>query len=159
MLPFLFFGLFACGSETKGSFSTAGDPVNNTSGEVDNSQPTDGPNEDQPAQDPIQGAPVISDLTAFYVDQEGAQLRIEIHAMFEDGEDDVNEGVAIVQYSSDSVSGTQNIDIDGVSAIHEEGEVTILFEPDEIESFSFTLQLQDTAENKSNSMTATADPP
>ena len=159
MLPFLIFGIFACGSETKGGFSTAGDPVNNTSGEVDNSQPNNDPNDNQPVEDPIEGAPVISELTAFYVEQEGAQLRIEIHAMFEDGEDDVDEGVAIVQYTSDSISGSQDIDIDGVSALHEEGEVTILFQPDDVESFSFTVQLQDTAGNQSNSMTATADPP
>ena len=159
MLAYLFLGIFACDSETKGNFSTAGDPVNNSSGEVDNTQPADPNNNNDPVEDPIEGAPVISELTAFYVEQEGAQLRIEIHAMFDDAEDDVDEGIAMVEYSSDSLSGSQDIDIDGVSALHEEGEVTILFQPDNIESFSFTVQLQDTAGNQSNSMTATADPP
>lgn len=159
MLVYLFLGLFACGSDTKGGFSTAGDPLNNSSGSGN-----DGSNvapEGNDGEDIVgaEGAPVLSDLTAFYVEQEGAQLRIEIHASYSDAEDDVDEGKAIVEYSSSSISGSTEVNIDGISALHEEGEVTILFQPDVVESFSFTVSLEDTSGNESNSMSASAEPP
>lgn len=94
-------------------------------------------------------APVIVDVTTFFNNYQGIGDVIEVHIMYEDAQDDLLNGVAIVSYSG----GGGEIPIDNESAMLEEGEITILFDGvDTAADYTFTVALRDASGNESDTV-------
>ena len=94
-------------------------------------------------------APFITDLSIFFNSYQGIGDVIEVHIMYEDQQDDLLNGVAIVSYSG----GGGEIPIDNESAMLEEGEITILFDGvDTASDYSFTVALRDASGNESETV-------
>ena len=94
-------------------------------------------------------APFITDVSIFFNSYQGIGDVIEVHIMYEDLQDDLLNGVAIVTYSG----GGGEIPIDNESAMLEEGEITILFDGvDTATDYSFTVALRDASGNESETI-------
>ena len=97
-------------------------------------------------------APVITNLTTFFNSYQGIGDVIEVHINYEDAQDDLLNGFAIVTYSG----GGGEIPIDNESAMLEDGEITILFDGvDTASDYSFAVALRDASGNESETVEST----
>lgn len=96
-------------------------------------------------------APVITNVTTFFNSYQGIGDVIELHVNYEDEQDDLLNGFAVVSYSG----GGGEIPIDNESAMLEDGEITILFDGvDTASDYSFTVMLRDASGNESETVSS-----
>ena len=104
-------------------------------------------------------APVITEAYAFHDELPQIGPVIEMHILYTDTQDDVEGGVVNVSYFSESQNSSVEANIDGVDSIHEDGEITLVFQDVEPnEAYTFTVSVVDTNENASESVEVYANP-
>ncbi len=160
MITYLLFGLLACQeTEKNGGFSSDGTLPNTSSSGNAGNNPTNEPSDTQINGSENPDAPFITQLDAYFSNFQGLGDVLEVHAMYTDVQDDLENGLAYVAYSSPSGSENFTVPIDGTNALIEEGEITIVFQDvDTNSTYDFTVSLEDAAGNRSNEETATAVP-
>ena len=104
-------------------------------------------------------SPEITGTNAFFNSDPTYGDIIELYINYDDPQDDVEEGKLYIDYSSSEESNSITASIDGQEALLETGEVFVYFQGvnDTIE-YTFTIILEDSSGNQSDSATAIASP-